>query len=400
MTEILTCREYSWIPVRPKRREGEYALSEAQVRELAASQHVPSHSWSWGRNGIRWRQFCGVVQLGNLTLEILPKLNSSEADWQGRSLLVRMLAAVGQIKIYAGTTASIAAQRYSLLDLFILEFCSQLESLTRAGRPRDYRQRQANLSVVKGKLLIEQQIKHNLVHQERVFCRHDEFSEDILLHQVIKFCLRFLLAKCGGQQARQAVMRQLHQHDGITDRYCSLDTLEAIHLNRSNNQYEGILAWCRVFLAGQHPDVSSGQHSLFSMLFDMNVLFERWVATKMRPVLARQGLRLKEQQPRRFLAIREDSGQEVFQTRPDMAIYDAEGKLVEIWDAKWKLLKQHDSKLGIAQQDMYQLTSYANLYGVSRLALFYPACVGLESEYKFRINGLLQANLWVRAIEI
>lgn len=114
---------------------------------------------------------------------------------------------------------------------------------------------------------------------------------------------------------------------------------------------------------GLSPDVLTGSGKAFSLLFDMNRLFETWVAASMRGPARRHGLRLREQGPRKYLAHRQDIDKPVFQMKPDIALLDEDNGVVLIADAKWKLLDGEDRKLGISQADMYQLQTYANHYG-------------------------------------
>jgi 5-methylcytosine-specific restriction enzyme subunit McrC len=153
-------------------------------------------------------------------------------------------------------------------------------------------------------------------------------------------------------------------------------------------------------VAGLSPDVLAGKGEAGSLLFDMNKLFESWLAAKLRPEAIKQGCKLREQSPKKYLAERVDLAKPVFQMRPDIAFINSQGRAVFIADAKWKLLDAQDAKLGISQPDLYQLNAYANNYGVTKLALYYPAQKGLEANYTLRLDGIHKCDIEVHTVEI
>lgn len=401
MAEILTFVEHQVIPVRPTRKFGDLAITTIQAEQLSRAGDIPPGAFRWGHQTVQWRQYCGVVQLDGLTLEILPKIYGKESQpGSCRATLVKMLRKAGLMKIHRGADASVQAQKYYLLDIFIQELCLQIVEQSLMGKPRDYQQHEENLGVVKGKLLMNQQLRKNLTHLERLYCEYDELTDDIPINRIIKYTLQVLLPQCQSNRSRKAISELLMQHDGITDERFAASDIDHIHLNRTTDRYKSILAWCRLFLDGLSPDVTAGKHNLLSILFDMNVLFERWLATELRPIAHKAGLMLREQQPRKYLAYRPDIDRKVFQTRPDISLMDRENKVVMILDAKWKVLDDTEYKLGISQQDLYQLSAYGNLYHINRLAIVYPRQSKLEAHYAMRLLGSRQLSLDVLCVDI
>jgi 5-methylcytosine-specific restriction enzyme subunit McrC len=190
------------------------------------------------------------------------------------------------------------------------------------------------------------------------------------------------------------------QHDAIEDRTVRAADVDTVQMNRANDRYAQVLAWCRLFIGGQSPDVTAGSNALLSILFDMNLLFERWLAAELRPIARQAGFSVKEQSPRRYLAYRTDPDRPVFQTRPDISLIDSESRVVVIIDAKWKMLDGTDTKLGISQQDLYQLAAYANLYRLSHVALVYPRQSGLAPEYNLTLPGTQTLSVTIICLDI
>lgn len=374
MPTYICCFEYERLPIKAIKEASEKAITPAQAKELEALANLPRQAFVRGLNYIQWQHFCGLIQLQGLTIEILPKVYRANNHAEAR-------------------------------HVFILEFCRLVAEQIRLGRPKAYLTEQANLGVLKGKLLVTQQIRFNLAHKEKLFCEFDEFTDDILLHQIIKYCLHLLLPQCNTQQTQQQVSQLLMQHSTISDVAISLSDLELTQaqLNRQTAGYAAILQWCEILLTGLSPVIAAGKQPLISILFDMNKLFEAWVAALLKPQLAQQGFRLKSQGGHNYLAKRKDTETQVFMTKPDLIITDSQNNLLAILDTKWKQLNPAEAKLGIQQADMYQMTSYGYLYSVNNLALIYPkplaetATNEAASHYSLAIKNL---NLEVLTLDI
>lgn len=391
MNRLISCFEYERLPILNEVSKQDKALTPAQVKELQQLTHLPAGAFFLGKNYVQWQQFCGVVQLTGVTLEILPKVYQAEQVEDARKILIQMLAKAKLLRLYTGQSALLAAQNNPLLDIFIIEFCSIVLEQNRLGRPKTYVEQQDNLPVLKGKLLFTEQMRNNLAHKERLYCQYDEFTDDFLLHQSIRYCLRLLSQKCTSQISLQLVNQLLMQHVDISDVEITLEQIQQLqaNLNRQTQRYAIILQWCEIFLSSLNPNVAAGATPLMAVLFDMNRLFEAWVAAILKPQLAAQGLRLKTQGGRKYLAYRQDIEQGVFSTQPDLMVVDKEQNVLLILDTKWKTLNPAESKLGIQQADMYQMTSYGYLYGVNRLALIYPMTSNdSESFYSLMIKDM------------
>lgn len=144
--------------------------------------------------------------------------------------------------------------------------------------------------------------------------------------------------------------------------------------DRSLAHYRDIKPWCELILSQQSPITMSGINNGVSFLFPMEVLFERYVAAKLKRQIIKP-LRLTEQAQSK--ALTKHKKQNWFKLRPDIVVYN-DKTIVSVMDTKWKLLNQHlDSgtdKYNLAQSDMYQLFAYGEKYmnGQGEMYLIYP----------------------------
>ena len=129
--EVLTFIEHETIPVVGSRHAGQKALSRKYADVLSKlARALPAKTWRWGHNTVKFGHYCGVISLGNISIEILPKIYGKEEDpGSSRQALVRMLSKAKRLKIQRAGSANIALQKHSLLDVFVLAFCEELLSM-------------------------------------------------------------------------------------------------------------------------------------------------------------------------------------------------------------------------------------------------------------------------------
>lgn len=401
MDEVISCIEHQSLPIVEERQPGEFALAKKHVELLAKLKTLPPRAFLWGHNSIKWSQYCGLVQLGDLTIEILPKVYGYEEDkGSSRLALIRMLRKIGFIKLHKPGEAGINVQRHTLLDIFILDFCMQLNTQLIQGKLRQYITLEENLPVLRGKLLANQQMRYNLAHNERLFCQYDELSDDIFINQAIKYTLKLLLPKTRSDAVKKSVRQLLYMFDDITDVPVDANSFDVLVVDRAMSRYQSIMDLCALFIRLLSPDTNAGKQESFALMFDMNQLFENWVAAILKPIAHQQGLKVREQGPRKYMAYRADLERDVFQMKPDISFIDDAAKVVLIADTKWKLLEPNEAKLGISQTDLYQMQAYASRYGVDRLMLIYPSQKQLKNTYSLKIKGTNNTDLTILTLDI
>ena len=105
-----------------------------------------------------------------------------------------------------------------------------------------------------------------------------------------------------------------------------------------------------------------------ALLFDMNRLFETYVAIMIRKIAYSLGYVVTEQGPNRGL-VADSDGHELMSTRPDIHV-DLHGRTI-IFDTKWKQLVLGPA-FGITAADLYQMHAYQHVYGASDTVLIFP----------------------------
>lgn len=402
MAEVLPVVEHKAIPVVHSRTSKQKELGQKHATLLEKlEKKLPAKAWYWGNREIKFASHCGVISLGDLSIEILPKIYGVEAEDCGssRNALIRMLSKARHLKLQEVGPAGISPQKHNLLDIFILHFCERLRIQLTRGMIRKYIKREKNLSVLRGKLRIDQQLRRNLIHQEKLFCRYDELSADNAYNKILKYVLGILLKAATGNRALREVSELHARFEPVTDSVADISTLDSLSFDRLTERYEPIFDQCRYFLEGLYPDVVAGKKNCLSLLFDMNRLFEAYVASELRKEASIQGLRLREQGPLKYFAKLDSSGEPIFRMKPDISFVDKKNQVVMIADTKWKMLDEGEKNLGISQADMYQMGSYASSYEVDSLVLIYPMQEKLKKPVKMTLEGT-ETTLLVQPVNI
>jgi 5-methylcytosine-specific restriction enzyme subunit McrC len=335
------------------------------------------------------QQYVGAVQIGNLTVEILPKVEGIDGTLMRRNL-VAMLAVVLDLEISEGDIARVSTQRHGILEILIRLFCDKLFAQVHRGLVRRYEPRAENLSVMRGRIGITEQIRLNAANPERLHCRFDEFQEDNPLNQILKACIRLLLKSSRELSNQRRLGELLLVFEGVSDVSRSTLPWHLIRFDRLNQRYEPSFKLAELFLKATPPDVSGGSVQGFSLFFEMNTLFEEYIGRIARRVFRPDGFKVVLQGPQRYLTYDETTEREAFAMKPDVVGLKG-NEAAWIIDTKWKELSKEEAKEGVAQGDMYQMYAYSNRYACADVVLLYPHHEGLGPNHGIRTRYRLHS---------
>jgi len=336
-------------------------------RGVAVFQHGPKRS-------LVAQNFVGVINLGKHQVEVLPKIEGSVS--QVRHNLASMVAATFGLTLHSGAQTQVGRVDETILDVMIRLFCEELWKALRQGMVRQYEVRSDNLVVLRGRLNVAQQLRHNLARADRLHCTFDEFTEDNPLNRALKAALRVLVKVVGSVGATKSVFELLFCFQEVEDLPSGSITWKQLGTDRLTQRYAPLLRMARLFIEGASPDLVSGKGDGFSILFDMNELFEEYVGRVAIRTFGQHGLRVSLQGPKRHLAT-SHIGRPAFELRPDIVVSNASGP-VFIIDTKWKRLKEEAAREAVSSADMYQMVAYAHRYDAGEVVLLYPHHVGLR----------------------
>jgi len=338
-----------------------------------------------GRKGLRARGVVGVIAAQGCALEILPKIDGSggndvETTGNIRRRLVHMLAVALDLKIDAGQVTALDWQRETLLEILIRLFSEKLVDAVRQGMPRRYVEHEDDLPTLRGRLNVMRQFTALAVEPSRLACRFDALTPDIALNRIMKAAVSRLsrIARTTDNQRR---LRELaFAYADIADVPITALRWDGVTLDRTNARWRELLNLARLLLGERFQTTSAGGSDGFSLLFEMNTLFEEYVARMLKRALADTDLCVVSQGGRLY-CLETDDRRGLFQTRPDILIKRSD-VVVQVIDTKWKRIAAQidDPKQGVSQADVYQMMAYGRLYGCDKLMLLYPHHPGLSQD--------------------
>lgn len=337
-----------------------------------------------GQTALRAQQVVGVIAAQDCTLEVLPKIDglgdgdSAASQAQIRRNLVHMLAVSLDLDIAAGQMARLGWQDENLLEVLIRLFCDRLFEAVHLGLPRRYVSMEEDIPTLRGRLDVIRQLSTLAASPDRLACRFDELSSHIPLNQIMKAAVARLLQLSRSPHNQRRLRELSFAFAEVSDVPVQSLRWNSVILDRTNARWKDLLELARLLLGERFQTTTSGRGQGFSLLFEMNTLFEEFVGRTLRRALVGTGLQVDLQGGRlHCLAELGDdhtpTGRRRFMTKPDIIIRRGHERVMII-DTKWKRLAPSidDPKQGVSQSDVYQMMAYGRIYQCPDLMLLYP----------------------------
>lgn len=316
-----------------------------------------------GMVALRAEDVVGVVVIGDIDVEIVPKfLSSNNNDWQ--TVLWKILTVVDGGHIDVGLSTAAEVNSFSVPDLLSEVFLASFTRGAARGLPRNYVTMRAAGIELRG-ALDTSRIDRWMSRPWEVPYVTDVLTDDTPLARLLRWTahsLSSVVRSPGRARALREIAGSL-AHVGprpphLIDARRSL--LGAQHLALEGARTIGIL-----LLEGSGIRHEEGPHFVSGFLWNSDVVYENFVYWLCRHAASRKGWTVTKT-PVRFGELIHGDG-ESFETTPDVVFQDEHGVPVAIMDAKYKRL---GSKPNAA--DVYQIMTAGNVIGCTRVSLIYP----------------------------
>lgn len=326
-------------------------------------------------NGLKFKQFVGVIQVEGLLVHIHPKADKDDDDSRWKGVLLHMLKACGKVKAQTAGNAQLKKQNINLLEVYFEYFLNEMEGLIHSGLVKKYRKETSNVKALKGKLEFAGNIRKNLVHKERFYTTHQVYDANHKLHQVLRHALdivgQFTRATRLNDNCRR-VQLAFPEVDSINP---TGHLLNSIKLNRKTAPYERAFELAKFIILNYSPDINRGQQKMIALLFNMNELWEEYVLKMLKKYSHEHpetGWKVSGQESKLFYGSTRT-------IRPDIVLRRGEGSDEEviIIDTKWKQPINRRASI----EDLRQMYAYGRFWNAEKLMLLYP---GKESDGGYR----------------
>jgi 5-methylcytosine-specific restriction enzyme subunit McrC len=317
--------------------------------------------------GILFNSYVGVIQIGGLTIEILPKADNSDNKDLWQSVLLHMLKKCRKIQTENISETHLKKKYKSILEAYYELYLQEIEYLLKRGFIKQYKRIQSNQLALKGKLLFCHNIQKNLIHKEKFYCEHQTYNCDHLIHQILQKGL-LILKKLNFGSLNDRINRILLEFDSVEKFNIEAKHFFKIKLNRKSQPYEKALNIAKMLILNFSPNINSGNENMLTLLFDMNQLWEEYIYRI-----------LYKHKPEGFLIQPQSSNYfwENKTIRPDIVISNASGEQFII-DTKWKILKDNSKP---HDADLKQMFVYNLHWKSSKSMLLYPKINQEDSEF-------------------
>lgn len=320
------------------------------------------------QDGVKFNQYVGVIQIGELSIEILPKIgrtSDTEAEkskWQ--SVLLDMLNECSWLKLNVTENTSLKIKPNSILEAYIAIFISECEVLLREGLIKKYRTIEENSYALKGKLLLNLHISKNFIHKERFYTAHPTYDRNNTINQVIYKALNVVKNISKSPSLNDKINELLFSFPEVDDINVTTSTFERIIYDRKSERYRQALQIAFMLLLNYRPDVASGDRNVLAILFDMNDLWEEYISVQLRKFIKPEWV-LSEQKQRKFWSLNNTDTYKII--KPDLVVTNQENKSIII-DTKWKL---PDGNVP-SDADLKQMYVYNHYWNGINSILLYP----------------------------
>jgi 5-methylcytosine-specific restriction enzyme subunit McrC len=315
------------------------------------------------RDGIKFNQHVGVIKVGSITIEILPKTDQSDSKAIWRDVLVQMLKESGELDVQSLSQASLRLRSNHILDLYFELFIQEAEYLLHTGLIKRYRKSEENGYALRGSLNFAKHIQRNVTHKERFYVNRQVYDINEPLNRIIRKTINLLPSLCLSNHL-------LNRANGLKLNFPELDDISVseklfsnIKWDRKNERYKTCIHIARLILLNYHPDITTGYNDVLAILFDMNTLWEKFIFKRLKKAVP-QAVTIRSQESKHFW--------ESKKIRPDIFMHLGDRKV--ILDTKWKLLRDGRP----SDDDLKQMFTYNRYYNCNESILLYPS-IGQKS---------------------
>ncbi len=382
---------------------------------------------------IRFKQFVGLITLYNkenkdyIYIEILPKIyksNNSSIE-EARGILLKMLESHLDVEFFKSLDyGKIDLKKQNMLEIYVILFIEYLKKLS-LGLKRKYQVVESNINNLKGRLLFAKHINKNLFNPTRFYTRHEEFTLDIPENRILKTAIKKMYRVYKdilSTDVKRELKKYLVLFSDIPESSNIYADLLRSNIDRTFVHYKDAFKLAKLFLM-QHTltnaigkDYDRKNEEEVGLIFDMNILFEKYVAKKLKEYRSecekseesssersnnQIEIDITEQEGKYYLLSKQSSNissQQLFKIIPDIVI--RRGNNIYILDTKWKEIDiNNEYNYNIDQRDLYQMLSYASIYrnlsriknqkGRISLILIYPRTQKVNNETQ-KVNNELQ----------
>lgn len=237
------------------------------------------------------------------------------------------------------------------IEFVIRSFLRTTQKLIHNGLYRSYVEHQEDVSFLRGKLVMKQQVLNDLKFNMKFNCEFDEFTSNNLENQIILYTLKLCKLLTKFSQKKKFIQKLIHQIDSqIDDKRITIQDFRKIAYTRLNVKYAKPHHLAKLIIKNIGMQNINYQRTKFIAPFfvDMPYVWEHFLENLFTDYYDKK-IRIVNQDHHNAWLI---NGKHHI-IKPDIIFYK-EGKITSIIDAKY--MKQ----LVVGGKEMFQIAFYLN----------------------------------------
>lgn len=320
-----------------------------------------------GVKAVKAANYVGIIRLSDgCQIEILPKAAGVKRGdiSETREIMYKMMSAYFRIPYENnGDFDTAGDSENTFLEFFISVFVRECMKIIKSGLLSGYETVEENSSKVSGTILFAENNRRNLVHRERLYVRHDEFTPDRVENRLLKSAADIMSRLSGSNRNTQNLKKILAILDDVkfSDNY-EADFAKCAN-TRNSKKYNTALNICRLFLKSKKSSEYSGKYVNYALLFSMEDIFRAYIAKLVKT--EKIGKNVRTLVTGRYLC----DDQQCFGLYPDVVVSDELNHAELVLLTRWKFIETAGD---IDPRDMYALFTYAKKFQCSNAALIFP----------------------------
>ncbi|WP_170852550.1 McrC family protein [Sphingobacterium wenxiniae] len=349
--------------------EEESAISENITENIQSRQGI----LRFDGNTARARNFIGFIQSEHESIEIYPKI-FREANMEKSMMLKHLFYWFDYCRKWKFPFTDVNLsnlQDIDLPELILNLIANQLYEVISTNPISLYQDMEEAMLKPKGSLNFTRYISNSMANGNFhvLECDHQPMEYDNRLNRTIKYVARLLLSKSRFPETRQKLEDIIFILDEVEDQVCRSSFLDHVPISPFYQEYQTTIGLCRMVLEQHVYNHHYEDSKHWSLLLPMEYVFEDFIAGFLERHFSADW-EVKYQKSDMFL-----TDERVFQMQHDIFLVSKKDNSIKIIvDTKYKLRGnfKDDKKKGIAQSDLYQMTSYAFRRGCCNVLLLYP----------------------------
>lgn len=330
----------------------------------------------FSNNEIRANNYVGFIQTATDLVEIYPKVFRNCPTKDKNDMLRHIFFWFNYCRKWKFPFSQAKLDRFYIDEFpeLIINLIANQFLETVSNQPLTmYQPVEESMQTPRGSINFKRYISNSLANGnfQNIECDYEPFLFDNNINRIIKYCSRLLMTQTTFPENLQILQEVVFILDEVDDIPCNSYDVENITLNSFFDKYNKILDSCKLILNQQLYSSNTYDLSQWCLLFPMEYIFEDFVAGFLDDKFSNDW-KVEHQKSNEYLS----SNPQAFNMQHDIFLTSKNSdRRKVIIDTKYKLRPsdfKNDNKKGIAQSDLYQMTSYAFRRGCTDVFLIYP----------------------------